>query len=626
MISRIILNCCPPFYTHLPSAAHSILKSYLNKAGFVVDVIYWNLMLEKLQKEFLFNNIVRMDSKSLLLLYFNYIAVNDDDKYIYNNLKALLKSFEPQHIQTDDCFYDRHMTFYARKLNELLDTTLEKYKVEEAIFVGFSLKLEQWLLASIIAKKIKEKYPNIPVIVGGSNTRSSAKSFLTNFPQFDISMWGEGEFALTELSNILKNKKVCDYDKIPNIAYRDNGIICYSKTTQTEFADLSSPNLYPSYDDYFSFAKEYRPNQYIYMPIEGSRGCHWNRCNFCYLNTGYKYRQKSIKKIIAELQHDMDVYRISMFEFLDNDLVGNDLKRFEELLDAFCTLKRNYPQFKIVLAEIVTRHLNRTIIKKMVDAGIVYVQIGYESPSDNLLKKINKINSFASNINFMKYACLFNISMGGINIIFNLLEEKNEDILEAIENLPFLRFCLSLKGNIRHTMTSLTINNSSRYLCKIKDDIAQWQPFTIMHYLSENLIENESKLDIFNYIKGGQDIQWLTFQRIEEHYLRFRYSYKIVLANDYYTIIEYCNENQIHEYRFKLGSLDHLIFMLTNNEPISYNDLVISVHKHNNNYKPREISRCLNKYFKNKLIYHNGDLSEIISIIDIEFYTSTHHE
>ena len=43
-----------------------------------------------------------------------------------------------------------------------------------------------------------------------------------------------------------------------------------------------------------------------------------------------------------------------------------------------------------MLAEIITRGIDFETIKKMHIAGFFHVQIGYESPSDTLLYKIDK--------------------------------------------------------------------------------------------------------------------------------------------------------------------------------------------------------------------------------------------
>ena len=51
MRNRIILHCVPPAAVIIPSAALTTLKTYLMQNGYVVDIIYWNLIFEDLQQE-----------------------------------------------------------------------------------------------------------------------------------------------------------------------------------------------------------------------------------------------------------------------------------------------------------------------------------------------------------------------------------------------------------------------------------------------------------------------------------------------------------------------------------------------------------------------------------------------
>ena len=98
--------------------------------------------------------------------------------------------------------------------------------------------------------------------------------------------------------------------------------------------------IFPIYDDYFEQHKIYTPNIKPLIPIEHSRGCHWNRCHFCYLNIGYKYRKKNINKLNIEIEHMLKRYQSNGFVFLDNDLIGNDVNHFELLLESFINIRK----------------------------------------------------------------------------------------------------------------------------------------------------------------------------------------------------------------------------------------------------------------------------------------------
>lgn len=84
--------------------------------------------------------------------------------------------------------------------------------------------------------------------------------------------------------------------------------------------------------------RELNINQNTILLIEGSRGCHWNRCKFCYLNTDCRYRVKSPDKIYKEIKYMMNRHAIYSFEFLDNNFLGLDLAN--ELLDGLIEIKK----------------------------------------------------------------------------------------------------------------------------------------------------------------------------------------------------------------------------------------------------------------------------------------------
>ena len=113
----------------------------------------------------------------------------------------------------------------------------------------------------------------------------------------------------------------------------------------------------------------------------------------------------------------INTYEIFEFQFLDNDLIGKDMERFHLLLDSFIEIKNEFPRFQIVLAEIITKDLDYVTIKKMFDAGIIYAQIGYESASSILLKKINKKNTFSSNLLYVKFANFHKVILGAVNFL-----------------------------------------------------------------------------------------------------------------------------------------------------------------------------------------------------------------
>ena len=146
-------------------------------------------------------------------------------------------------------------------------------------------------------------------------------------------------------------------------------------------------------------------------------------------------------------------------------------------------------------------------------SGFTNIQIGYESPSNSLLHKINKMNTFASNLLVMKWCKIYNISISGLNIIKSLIEENKKDINEAIRNLSFERFIIR-KNGIRHQYTTLAVSENSRYYKQLKDTnkIKNYKQLQ-EEYTPSNLIDEKDKIRIFSYTKNSEDL-WGTERNV----------------------------------------------------------------------------------------------------------------
>ena len=523
----------PPAMINMPSPSMSVLKKYLTENGYDVTIIYWNIKFLKLQQDFLWGNTSVGLNNELLseLIFYNYLAIKYKDNEAYAKVKAALLALKPNFITVDPYLCDKQMINYADKFEDFIKKEITNIDFSEVLFVGMSVNLYQWICSSIIAQKIKEISPNIPIIIGGIGTKDSAVSYLEEFKQFDIAIWGEGEYLLKQIADILADgTNYSLLQQLSHIAYRTDGRVVASQGKTFEYVDLDNTKYYPEFDDYIRQLPQEYKRKYIYIPIEGSRGCHWRRCHFCYLNSGYKHRLKQPVNIGIYIRSLIKKYDVYSFGFLDNDIISNNSHRFSELLDILYDIKNNYPHFQIVLAEIITQGIDADIIRKMALAGFVNVQIGYESPSNNLLKKIEKKNSFASNLLFIKFANKYNINVVGLNVIRGLLEETDEDITESIENLRFMRFFL---GRIRHEMSYLGIMHSSRYF-KMIENKDLYHVNDMIQYLPNNFISEKSIQECNIVERGNINVNnlWMYFNEVENFFINNSYSYQIYKTNN----------------------------------------------------------------------------------------------
>lgn len=209
-------------------------------------------------------------------------------------------------------------------------------------------------------------------------------------------------------------------------------------------------------------------------------------------------------------------------------------------------------------------------------AGFIHVQIGYESPSDTLLYKIDKKNSFASNLFFIKWAHELNINVGGMNVLRGLLEENLEDIKESVQNLHFMRF-YQLGNKYKHEISSLAINDASRYFNRVsKSEIQISYSDAVKEMLPDDFLLFEESLSIYQYVRKFQLTAWDYFVSIENHYAQNKYSYELTkVSNDIIRYTEYYNynSNSIRVIDFNHSDLAWKVLELSNKSIITIEQL-----------------------------------------------------
>jgi radical SAM superfamily enzyme YgiQ (UPF0313 family) len=607
---NILLNCFPPSTPGTPSPALSILKSFLVSNGYHVDVKYWNILLADIQQQFL-NNKPNFDVDiDGLLLFINYILVHSNEQPDFSDLKYHLLSVYPKWNNLRKDYVSSKMRQYASDLEKIIMREINSMNLDKYALFGISTKFHQWICGGIVANKIKEAFPGLKIVIGGMGTSDEAMALMKNFDYYDYAIWGEGEYPLFQLCQSIENTSSAI--NIPYLIYRDEANVpqISSPSKKKIFFDMNS-KIIPDYSDYFE--QNNMQISKIALPIEGSRGCHWNKCNFCYLNDGYKHRAKTTSLILDEVELLINKYNVRSFFQVDNDIIGKDLKEFGKYLDGLISIKSRYNDFEILSAEVITKGINSSIIKKMAIAGFKNIQIGYESSSNKLLMKINKKNTFASNLLFIKWARLFSLPLSGANIIMGLLEETAEDVMEAIDNLDYLRFALH-KNIFQHNYALLHISTSSPYFQTIEkqNDLDKWDKTPPIGLLPYNYVDTKSSYILFYYYQKNQKCLWDYFKIVEGFYLSSNFHYKIFQnANDVH-YCEYYKGLLINELIFENDSLHWKILNLCNHQVLSLEQLKAGMLQE----KQDDIILAIESLRNEKLLYTNYDLSEIVSVIN----------
>lgn len=600
----IILNWCLPAIPSFPSPAMSTLKSHLAKYGYEVKVIYWNFYLKPVIIHYWGDDNEEYTDHLVYYLspIYAYLAMEYNDE---DSITMLYEQWNKVNVdkKKDKDSFLIHIQENITLFKTIIQKTVADFHFEECLFIGFYQKLFQLYGSDIIAREIKRLYPDITCCLGGIDTKAEALSSLDNFTVFDHALWGEGEMIILRYIEYLKAK--LDKNLVGNFVWREAESLFTSKINR-DYINLNDSPV-PDYSDYFEQKKI--EDSRIRLPIEGSRGCHWAKCKFCFHNEGVRYRRKSPINIINEIRTQIEKYGIYQISFLDNDSIGKNLMTFNELLDGLICIKNDYPEFYISRAEVVTRYINADIVLKMVKAGFKDVQIGYESLSDDLLSAINKCNSFSSNFLFIKWALTYGIKIRGANLIMNLLEESDDNLTESLENLHFLRFMLD-KNRFMHIYTTLWIKESSKYynVLKKKGELNKWKLYKSFKYLPKKYIHDNNKYTLLFYVNPNYHYLWDDIENKEWWYFDNVHKYEIIEQGDNILYKEYCNGKIIES--FILDQIDWQILCSANRNVISIRELPFDITD--------IVIKKIIELKQKGLLYYKNDYNNLVSVINTE--------
>lgn len=158
-------------------------------------------------------------------------------------------------------------------IRENTDEVIEK--MENPAYVGFSSYVWNTEYNLVLAKKIKEKYPDCIIQFGGHHVPPD-NSFLEKYPFIDFLIHAEGEESFKALLLELKKDKP-DFSKVPNLSYR----VSENEYAKTEVKVLTRTD-YPSpyLEGYFEYIYDENPDMQLDAILETSRGCP-RSCAYC---------------------------------------------------------------------------------------------------------------------------------------------------------------------------------------------------------------------------------------------------------------------------------------------------------------------------------------------------------
>ena len=174
---------------------------------------------------------------------------------------------------------------------------------------------------------IKKTLPGCWVVMGGHHPTELPREALAS-RAVDFIIRGEGEQSLPLLAKALQ--KGIDPEEIPGVCFRrSDGTLKITAPTVMNHLDefpLPSTNLMKT--------SYYQRGERAGYTIMASRGCPFN-CSYCAMGRSPigVYRQRSVNRIIAEMDHAVHAHNCGFFDFEDETL-SHDKRWFTALLKA----------------------------------------------------------------------------------------------------------------------------------------------------------------------------------------------------------------------------------------------------------------------------------------------------
>jgi len=276
---------------------------------------------------------------------------------------------------------------------EVLDVNAFRLTMDQALqsmenhvfdIIGITGLINQYKYIKEFINKIKEKYPNKKIIVGGGVASPIPKLFLEK-TKADIVIIGEGEKTVVELAKALEKKE--PLYKVDGIAYKEgiNKVQTRPRTPIENLDDIPFPawDLFPVEiyikNTISGYDKEKRS-----LNILTSRGCPY-QCVYCWDPFGKKTRYRSPDNVIAEIKELIEKYNINYLDLYDETFIA-DKQRSIEICDKI--IKQQIP-IKWS-CDVRVNLVGKEILTKLKQAGCVCIQYGIESGSQKILDNMKK--------------------------------------------------------------------------------------------------------------------------------------------------------------------------------------------------------------------------------------------
>ena len=299
-----------------------------------------------------------------------------------------------------------------------------------AVSCSFSV---EWLFVKKLLIAINEKFPNIPIVVGGEHITAVSQDVLMECPFLKACALGEGEEVLVDLANFFL-KGESQLSEITGIAFLNDKNEVLKTNNRGRIVKIGKIP-WPDWDGYpieayLEGGFGHGTNQGRTMPMLATRGCPYT-CTFCSNNQMWttRYVTREPKDVVDEMESYVKKYKAIHFDFYDLTAIvkkswfvefGNEL------------LNRNLNVSYSLPSGTRSEALDDEVTGLMAKTNCKYLVYAAESGSKRILKDIKKKIDLDRMVSSMKSAKKNGMHMR-CNLMLGFPNETRRDVLDTIK-------------------------------------------------------------------------------------------------------------------------------------------------------------------------------------------------
>ena len=308
------------------------------------------------------------------------------------------------------------LTFFRRKVAAISENEIPRY-------FGISIIGGEQILPSLtLGACLKTRFPDVPILVGGSvfsRMVERTDAILHLFDRyFDVVLRYEGERPLEQFL-ASSNPRA---EKTSNIVFAEDGkIVMTPLGNQLPMEAIPTPDF-----DGLDLEKYFTPE--VVLPVLSTRGCYWDKCAFCYhgMIYGDRYRMRAPELFNSDIVELNAKYGVRHFALNDEAIPPKLFEKLPAVIE-----KRKYYFTGLYKFE---KYFEPAHYRGMYDIGFRSLYIGLESANERVQRHMKKNNTKPVMISNLRDAH----AAGIWNHTFNFFGFPTETREEAMDTAQFL--------------------------------------------------------------------------------------------------------------------------------------------------------------------------------------------